>query len=366
VAKLTTTKKTPEPTAKKASLPIAVVKKQEVTKPVAVTEPCRKRKAVLPSKLVALACDEESFDKKRKLETRVCQGHVFPERKPLQSAADSKSKLKLTASVAPLIKSQPTPIITSKTTSTAVTAVPQAATTVPQQPNPILLLPVSLQGNNDIEGVQNRNVGGLSLVTVQAPPNFLNCLRLNKTATGPIGSSGQWVSGSTSMMDTHTVPFQLNVKNPEHVRVNQLAPQAQTSLQQNSIARENRTVQLEPLNLKVDQTKASVPSTAVFSKSMFTQARLLKPVTVKYPRILPKEKLQIPADKKEPSGSAATKSQPITTKLLLRSIAQAKSHKGSRLNALSKRANEKLSLSASIIGTKKRQSNCPSPGNLWC
>ena len=63
--------------------------------------------------------------------------------------------------------------------------------------NPILLLPVSLQGNDD--GVQNQNVGGLSLVTLQAPPVFLSCLRLNKPISHASGSSGQWASQNANV-----------------------------------------------------------------------------------------------------------------------------------------------------------------------
>ena len=324
-------------------------------KPISTDKPTRKRKAVLPTKLVALSCDEDSSDKKRKVATPPCRSHVFPERKPLQLSKDSKTKTKLTAAVAPLIKPRLPPITTSKTLITPVTS-------LSQQGNPIFLLPVSLQGNNDIEGVQNRNVGGLSLVTLQAPPNFLNCFRLNKAPTNPAGPNGQWVSEASNMMDTHTIPLQFNIKNTENIL--QTSHQTSTSSKQNPIVSDCLSVQLEPLNLKVGQTSTvSNRSKAATTKSVFTQARFLKPVTVTYPRVMREEKGQVSVGKHGPSGLAKDKSQQITTRLLLRNIAQAKSHQqGSRLNALSRRPSKHLTLSTT--GTRKRQSNCPSPGNL--
>ena len=262
------------------------------------------------------------------------------------------------ASVAPRIKSQPVPI-TSKTSHTTTSA--------PQASNPILLLPVSLQGNNDIDGIQNRNVGGLSLVTVQAPPNFFNCLRLNKNIAS--GTSKQWESGASSMMSTtQTLPLQLNVKNGGSVTASEdVTPRSPASFNQDSTMGDSVTVQLEPLNLKVGRSLHSTASGVSPQKSTFAQACVSKPVTVSYPRFFSKDKVQAAGSRQTAGASsvAKDKGQRITTSLLLRNITQARLQ-GSGLQSNRSRKPSSALLASSIAGSaKKRQTKCPSPGTKY-
>ena len=307
----------------------------------------RKRKVqpVLPKP----ACSDEAEEKKRKI---TLPRSVFPIRKPLQASSTSKTAAKLTASVAPLIKTQP---------ASTVDAVNASVTNITHT-NPILLLPVSLQGNDD--GVQNQNVGGLSLVTLQAPPDFLSCLRLNKPISHASGSSGQWASQNANV--TRSVPLQFNVKNEVSLLSSKAIPShpKAATFSKTKMFPDNVTVQLEPLNLKVGETTVSNNSKTVPQKATFAQARLLKPVTVNYPRIMPKAKVEVVATKQTGTTAIKTKEQHSVIKLIQRATTQAKSQRGSKINAVTTSSSKKPNLTT--VASRKRATKCPSPGKNNC
>ena len=126
---------------------------------------------------------------------------MFPITKPLQVSKTDKGKPKV-ASVAPLIKSQPT--------VPKQFVAPTAKSSLPQHVNPIILLPVSLQTNENAGRVGGGEVGSLPLITLQASPDLMNCIGLNKTS--PIHPTNQWLAPGFSGSDTRKISLELNTK----------------------------------------------------------------------------------------------------------------------------------------------------------
>ena len=203
----------------------------------------RKRSIASPEDNLNFVPSPEFYGKKKKLAAGY-SGHIFSITKPLLSPKQGTTQKKLTASVAPLVKSQPT------TTTTFVKPAHSSSTTSPSNSNhinPILLLPVSLQANQPSGlGTHPSEVGGLSLVTLQASPDLFNCFGLNKPIMNPSTSQKQWDSSNYHIPAVPSIMDKLSAK----IRSNMYSKHLP--------AKPMDEPQLEPLNLKMGET--TVPS----------------------------------------------------------------------------------------------------------
>ncbi|XP_078489989.1 uncharacterized protein LOC100180444 [Ciona intestinalis] len=165
-------------------------------------------------------------EKKVKIKTEGSSKPVFSSSGPLGGGRRIHGKL--TASVAPLIKtSSPTVAPTRNNTQVA-------------HSNPILLLPVSLQTNHGRVG--SPEVGGLPVITLQDPSELLSCFGINNTSKH--GES--W--GVTSITTSNTNPrgVQIGIK-----RCGLTLPPTHTPVYSMKQNKPTNTGQDEPLNLSV-------------------------------------------------------------------------------------------------------------------
>ena len=183
---------------------------------------------------------ENFYGKKNKLESG-CSGHIF-------SISKNTATKKLTASVAPLIKAQPTVSQSVLSSSTATDNRPHV--------NPIFLLPVSLQANEGApQGRHTTEVGGLSLVTVQAPPDLLNCFGINKAIMGSTQTEKKWNTSCAHIPACKPNAFQglPSKTNNDFSNTFQRRP---SNFQPSCV--DSSDPQVEPLNLKMGET--TIPS----------------------------------------------------------------------------------------------------------
>lgn len=233
----------------------------------------RKRSVVeakLPETTTENTGSSNFFSKKQKLETG-CSGHVFPVNKPFITGRNEVNSKKLTASVMPVVKSQSalkkhaTPSPVSSTSSPAINS---------SSVNPILLLPVSLQTNRTSGPEENpQNVNELSLVTLRATSDIMNCFGLGKTIMNTHRSHDQWKpsrSPPATMSHPHFI-HKFNTKNNTH---------SFTTVSSHSVSYDKCVsdyidygeTQVEPLNLKMGET--TIPSTkSTVTKPYVAQVR---------------------------------------------------------------------------------------------
>ena len=321
----------------------------------------RKRKvpeaSIIP---VVNTAEKQTNEKKRKL-SPACSEHAFPVRQPFLVSKDSKPKKKLTASVAPLIKPRPVPVTSSRTTA------PATVSSGPHS-NPILLLPVSLHPNQNAQNGAGQKVGGLQLVTVQAPPGLLNCLNLNKTIvnTAAPAQTKLWSAGTSKYMTTLSRPIQPALKTPVGPSVSvRTSSQNIWTANKTHIINENVKVQLEPLNLKVGETTVPHSSKNLQRKQCVARIQPIRPVEAGLPKTAPKNKALVVSQsaQKPPSNASTTSSK--NKKNLPKSqlpLNPTKMQRGSKL-ILATTVKGRPTTSSYTSVERKYRLKCPSPGS---
>ena len=305
----------------------------------------RKRSAVDARLLEAAAPTTRSsnfYGKKAKLDTG-CSGHSFPAAKPFQVGNHKAYPKKLTASVTPLVKtetiSRKEPACSSITSSSS-TGVNSVTS------NPILLLPVSLQANRTPGHNNPADVGSLSLVTLQAPPDFINCLGFDRAVLNSPEPRDQWkLSSSNGVANPHLV-HRFNTKLGTHSF--STVPCATVScFKHNANAFDCGETQVEPLNLKMGET--TIPST---KNTVIKQN--VAPVEPKKASLdvmsLPKKPVSSSSNHREIETTKKSKSSNDSKSLRRRSRASLDGFASSKSNNFSN-------------GKKRLLRKSPSPGN---
>ena len=282
--------------------------------------------------------NSDFYGKKNKLSAG-CSGHIFPLTKPLQVRKDSSGTKKLTASVAPLVKPQTTPPKPiSSTTSTP-------ALTNSTHVNPILLLPVSLKANQG-SGLESHptEVGGLSLVTLQASPDLFNCFGINKSIINSNNSQKQWISTNTN---TPTVSAfdRLNSKTRDLV-----VPKI---TEQNSAINSGLDwPQDEPLNLKMGET--TIPS----FKSVLSKPKVALVQPINSPKSLNSNCEKNASNSLVNLSTTTEQSKTTTSQTSNRNKLQRRKSRASPTTVL--KSNKQPN---TVKSGRKRPTKCPSPGN---
>ena len=322
----------------------------------------RKRKVTEVADTKEQQTSAESSEAEQKKLKPGCRPSKFSLKEPLAVDRDSKPKAKLTASVAPLVNPQPSPIKVANASSPTVTTVTNA--------NPILLLPVSLQRSQGNVAGDAQGLGGLSLVTLQAPAGFLNCLNLNKPLINPAPPQ-QWnVGAATQAKAPQMTSFSsYDIKGRNSVLTGLAPPQRQKQMPvgYSQGLNENVTVQIEPLNLKVGETTVPDSSVLLSQKQTTAPTQSLRPVAVNLPRLLSKKKMQVlqAGDQKQGTSQSSKAKQQLNTRT--------KQVQANAATTKFNRENVKL-ISTAVVGSKqpnlaatskKRLVKCPSPGNLY-
>ena len=244
---------------------------------------------------------------------------------------------KLTASVAPLVKSQPSHPKQVHTLSTV--PLPNSA-----QVNPILLLPVSLQANQG-PGAQRSEMGALSLVTLQASPDLFNCFGLCETGTSSTDSQKPWncckMPITTAFVDrlNSKVGNSPQVQNPKDCVFTEpiVAPQS------------------EPLNLKMGET--TIPSfkhNSTTSKIAFVQPLNSSSTSIQSRKIAS----LVATNNHCEITEQFQKKNPIHLQLLNRTKLKRRKRTGS--------INLRVSDQQVVTLREKSHAICPSPGECYC